>query len=141
MAKLLRESCILLILLSSLIALTKVHFSHLNIDIPTIQTTFTQANFEDTRCRCTCPSTEYFSSKNITTSEHYRRYYTKANLDSANWFALLEHKHGFEQLPFSMTAMHSRWSNEMFWRWLTTQSWMLFSQIATADSSPGIPFC
>uniref|UniRef100_A0A183BMT0 AAA domain-containing protein n=1 Tax=Globodera pallida TaxID=36090 RepID=A0A183BMT0_GLOPA len=44
----------------------------------------TKANFEDTRCRCTCPSTEYFSSKNKTSAEHYRRYYTKTNLNSAN---------------------------------------------------------
>uniref|UniRef100_A0A914I8B3 AAA+ ATPase domain-containing protein n=1 Tax=Globodera rostochiensis TaxID=31243 RepID=A0A914I8B3_GLORO len=44
----------------------------------------TKANFEDTRCRCTCPSTEYFSSKNKTPAEHYRRYYTKTNLNSAN---------------------------------------------------------
>ncbi|KAL3121172.1 hypothetical protein niasHT_002167 [Heterodera trifolii] len=43
-----------------------------------------KANFEDTRCRCTCPSTEYFSSKNKTSAEHSRRYYTKSNLNSAN---------------------------------------------------------
>ncbi|CAK5029485.1 unnamed protein product [Meloidogyne enterolobii] len=43
-----------------------------------------KANFEDTRCRCTCPSTEYFAPKGTNHSQHYRRYYTKTNLESSN---------------------------------------------------------
>uniref|UniRef100_A0A914LTQ9 Uncharacterized protein n=1 Tax=Meloidogyne incognita TaxID=6306 RepID=A0A914LTQ9_MELIC len=43
-----------------------------------------EANFEDTRCRCTCPSTEYFAPKGTNHSQHYRRYYTKTNLESSN---------------------------------------------------------
>jgi len=40
-----------------------------------------EANFEDSRCRCTCPSTEYFSSNNKTND---RRYYTRTkNINSA----------------------------------------------------------
>ncbi|KAI6183762.1 hypothetical protein M3Y97_00523600 [Aphelenchoides bicaudatus] len=40
-----------------------------------------EANFEDSRCRCTCPSTESFSSSNTTANP--RRYYTKTNLPSS----------------------------------------------------------
>uniref|UniRef100_A0AC34F978 Transmembrane protein 9 n=2 Tax=Panagrolaimus sp. ES5 TaxID=591445 RepID=A0AC34F978_9BILA len=44
---------------------------------------FSQANFEDSRCRCTCPSTRYFSSLNDTNAnENQRRYYTKTNVDA-----------------------------------------------------------
>uniref|UniRef100_A0AC35FZV7 Uncharacterized protein n=1 Tax=Panagrolaimus sp. PS1159 TaxID=55785 RepID=A0AC35FZV7_9BILA len=42
---------------------------------------FCQANFEDSRCRCTCPSTRYFAV-NGSSSENQRRYYTKTNVDA-----------------------------------------------------------
>ncbi|KAE9549251.1 hypothetical protein FO519_007541 [Halicephalobus sp. NKZ332] len=42
---------------------------------------FVQANFEDSRCRCTCPSTRYFVENSTEFSENQRRYYTKTNLD------------------------------------------------------------
>uniref|UniRef100_A0A914PTI8 Transmembrane protein 9 n=1 Tax=Panagrolaimus davidi TaxID=227884 RepID=A0A914PTI8_9BILA len=42
---------------------------------------FSQANFEDSRCRCTCPSTRYFAL-NGSSSENQRRYYTKTNVDA-----------------------------------------------------------
>ncbi|KAL6733288.1 hypothetical protein Aduo_003945 [Ancylostoma duodenale] len=40
-----------------------------------------QANFEDTRCRCVCPSTMYFVGDNATEqSDNRRRYYTMTNI-------------------------------------------------------------
>ncbi|VDM65522.1 unnamed protein product [Strongylus vulgaris] len=40
-----------------------------------------QANFEDTRCRCVCPSTMYFVGDNATEqSDNHRRYYTMTNI-------------------------------------------------------------
>uniref|UniRef100_A0A915DZJ6 Paired domain-containing protein n=1 Tax=Ditylenchus dipsaci TaxID=166011 RepID=A0A915DZJ6_9BILA len=43
--------------------------------------TLCQANFEDTRCRCICPSTEFFRTHNKSPSEaSSRRYYTKTKL-------------------------------------------------------------
>ncbi|KAH7727121.1 Protein R12C12.6 a [Aphelenchoides avenae] len=44
--------------------------------------TAVKANFEDTRCRCTCPSTKYFAKPNSTIDDNYRRYYTKTNVNS-----------------------------------------------------------
>ncbi|CAD5215959.1 unnamed protein product [Bursaphelenchus xylophilus] len=41
-----------------------------------------EANFEDSRCRCTCPSTKYFAGPNST--DNKRRYYTKTNVLSSN---------------------------------------------------------
>ncbi|VDO74694.1 unnamed protein product [Haemonchus placei] len=54
-----------------------------------------QANFEDTRCRCVCPSTMYFVSENRTCpstmyfvsenrtdrNDNHRRYYTMTNIN------------------------------------------------------------
>ncbi|VDK43531.1 unnamed protein product [Anisakis simplex] len=42
------------------------------------------ANFEDTRCRCICPSTQYFASGSGNSSEddNHRRYYTKPNINA-----------------------------------------------------------
>uniref|UniRef100_A0A915AE41 Transmembrane protein 9 n=1 Tax=Parascaris univalens TaxID=6257 RepID=A0A915AE41_PARUN len=42
----------------------------------------TEANFEDTRCRCVCPSTQYFASAsgNGSADDNHRRYYTKPNI-------------------------------------------------------------
>ncbi|VDN58244.1 unnamed protein product [Dracunculus medinensis] len=46
---------------------------------------FLQANFEDARCRCICPSTKYFASKSLTKDDdNHRRYYTKSNINSLN---------------------------------------------------------
>ncbi|KAI6218166.1 hypothetical protein M3Y99_01726900 [Aphelenchoides fujianensis] len=42
--------------------------------------TLVSANFEDSRCRCICPNTQYFSSVNHT--DNRRRYYTKTNVRS-----------------------------------------------------------
>lgn len=40
-----------------------------------------EANFEDTRCRCVCPSTMYFVGDNHTDqSDNHRRYYTMTNI-------------------------------------------------------------
>ncbi|KAK6040983.1 TMEM9 protein [Cooperia oncophora] len=40
------------------------------------------ANFEDTRCRCVCPSTMYFVGDNVTDkSDNHRRYYTMTNIN------------------------------------------------------------
>ncbi|KAI1720322.1 TMEM9 domain-containing protein [Ditylenchus destructor] len=40
-----------------------------------------EGNFEDTRCRCICPSTELFRTHNSTPdTENYRRYYTKTEI-------------------------------------------------------------
>ncbi|KAL6733287.1 hypothetical protein Aduo_003945 [Ancylostoma duodenale] len=40
-----------------------------------------EANFEDTRCRCVCPSTMYFVGDNATEqSDNRRRYYTMTNI-------------------------------------------------------------
>ncbi|KJH51922.1 TMEM9 protein [Dictyocaulus viviparus] len=39
------------------------------------------ANFEDTRCRCVCPSTLYFVAENLTDhGDNHRRYYTMTNI-------------------------------------------------------------
>ncbi|GMT15317.1 hypothetical protein PFISCL1PPCAC_6614, partial [Pristionchus fissidentatus] len=39
-------------------------------------------NFEDIRCRCVCPSTEYFIGENRTDSgESHRRFYTMTNMN------------------------------------------------------------
>uniref|UniRef100_A0A914YQ58 Transmembrane protein 9 n=1 Tax=Panagrolaimus superbus TaxID=310955 RepID=A0A914YQ58_9BILA len=43
---------------------------------------FIQANFEDSRCRCTCPSTRYFAINDTNSNENQRRYYTKTNVDA-----------------------------------------------------------
>ncbi|CAD5211891.1 unnamed protein product [Bursaphelenchus okinawaensis] len=43
---------------------------------------FVNANFEDSRCRCTCPNTKYFSGPNMT--DNKVRYYTKTNVLSPN---------------------------------------------------------
>uniref|UniRef100_A0A7E4V9A3 TMEM9 protein n=1 Tax=Panagrellus redivivus TaxID=6233 RepID=A0A7E4V9A3_PANRE len=42
---------------------------------------FSEANFEDSRCRCTCASTRYFTTDDSDASENQRRYYTKTNVD------------------------------------------------------------
>jgi hypothetical protein len=39
-----------------------------------------EANFEDTRCRCICPSTEFFRTHNVTADETSRRYYTMTKI-------------------------------------------------------------
>uniref|UniRef100_A0A1I7ZH07 TMEM9 protein n=1 Tax=Steinernema glaseri TaxID=37863 RepID=A0A1I7ZH07_9BILA len=39
-----------------------------------------KANFEDTRCRCVCPSSKHFS-ENSTVDDNHRRYYTKTNIN------------------------------------------------------------
>ncbi|CAD6194463.1 unnamed protein product [Caenorhabditis auriculariae] len=44
----------------------------------------TEANFENIRCRCVCPSTMYFSDAENSTDDaesNHRRYYTKTNLE------------------------------------------------------------
>uniref|UniRef100_A0A0K0DWQ7 TMEM9 family protein n=1 Tax=Strongyloides stercoralis TaxID=6248 RepID=A0A0K0DWQ7_STRER len=42
-----------------------------------------EANFEDTRCRCVCPSVKNFiTSVNETSEELKRRYYTKTNINA-----------------------------------------------------------
>lgn len=42
---------------------------------------FAEANFEDTRCRCVCPSTMYFVGDNLTDhNDNHRRYYTMTNI-------------------------------------------------------------
>uniref|UniRef100_A0A0K0F7C0 TMEM9 family protein n=1 Tax=Strongyloides venezuelensis TaxID=75913 RepID=A0A0K0F7C0_STRVS len=42
-----------------------------------------EANFEDTRCRCVCPSVKNFAtSVNETSEELKRRYYTKTNINA-----------------------------------------------------------
>ncbi|TMS34759.1 hypothetical protein L596_002286 [Steinernema carpocapsae] len=40
-----------------------------------------EANFEDTRCRCVCPSTKYFSENRTEVDINHRRYYTKTNIN------------------------------------------------------------
>lgn len=46
-----------------------------------VKNVFAEANFEDTRCRCVCPSTMYFVGDNITDhSDNHRRYYTMTNI-------------------------------------------------------------
>ncbi|KAK0395071.1 hypothetical protein QR680_001098 [Steinernema hermaphroditum] len=39
-----------------------------------------EANFEDTRCRCVCPSTKHFAV-NASADANRRRYYTKTNIN------------------------------------------------------------
>ncbi|GMR37192.1 hypothetical protein PMAYCL1PPCAC_07387, partial [Pristionchus mayeri] len=42
----------------------------------------TDANFEDIRCRCVCPSTQYFIGENHTdASDNHRRFYTMTNMN------------------------------------------------------------
>ncbi|KAJ1369642.1 hypothetical protein KIN20_031142 [Parelaphostrongylus tenuis] len=46
-----------------------------------IENAFAEANFEDTRCRCVCPSTMYFVGDNFTdVNDNHRRYYTMTNI-------------------------------------------------------------
>jgi len=56
-----------------------------------------EANFEDNRCRCICPSTDFFSSSSTAnatkaedvlrkgTGDKSRRYYTKTNINPLSW--------------------------------------------------------
>lgn len=46
-----------------------------------IENAYAEANFEDTRCRCVCPSTMYFVGDNLTdVNDNHRRYYTMTNI-------------------------------------------------------------
>uniref|UniRef100_A0A0N4ZG79 TMEM9 family-containing protein n=1 Tax=Parastrongyloides trichosuri TaxID=131310 RepID=A0A0N4ZG79_PARTI len=48
-----------------------------------IQQNTVEANFEDTRCRCVCPSVKNFATAvNETSEELKRRYYTKTNINA-----------------------------------------------------------
>ncbi|KAK5966200.1 Transmembrane protein 9 [Trichostrongylus colubriformis] len=47
-----------------------------------VRETTAEANFEDTRCRCVCPSTMYFVGDNHTEqNDNHRRYYTMTNIN------------------------------------------------------------
>ncbi|CAJ0958490.1 unnamed protein product, partial [Mesorhabditis belari] len=39
-----------------------------------------ETNFEDSRCRCVCPSTKYFASNQSSEEANHRRYYTKTDI-------------------------------------------------------------
>ncbi|CAJ0577882.1 unnamed protein product, partial [Mesorhabditis spiculigera] len=41
-------------------------------------------NFEDTRCRCICPSTHSFATNQTSEGENQRRYYTKSNISPSS---------------------------------------------------------
>ncbi|WKX96341.1 hypothetical protein Q1695_012639 [Nippostrongylus brasiliensis] len=57
-----------------------VAFSAVVASLLVLQTA-AEANFEDTRCRCVCPSTMYFVGENISDhSDNNRRYYTMTNI-------------------------------------------------------------
>ncbi|MFH4975858.1 hypothetical protein AB6A40_002567 [Gnathostoma spinigerum] len=47
-----------------------------------LQIACVKGNFEDARCRCICPSTQYFASQNTTADDNQRRYYTKSNINA-----------------------------------------------------------
>ncbi|CAI4224190.1 unnamed protein product [Auanema sp. JU1783] len=40
-----------------------------------------EENFEDSRCRCLCPSTAYFVRENSSNPDNHRRFYTKTNVN------------------------------------------------------------
>ena len=46
---------------------------------------FFQGEFEDSRCRCVCPSVKLFAKKGNLTIDDRQRYYTETNIPAQNW--------------------------------------------------------
>lgn len=67
--------------------LTKVRIFIVNLSFNIIlnNNILLKANFEDNRCRCICPSTQFFQTHNKLTDNNYRRYYTKTGIHPGTW--------------------------------------------------------